>query len=285
MIVQPCTDFNLTEHSSITHSSVTGGATVTLGASSSNGSWSEVLHPTYDTYGIRVSVQNTFASGVATNSTFDIGVDPSGGTSYTTVIENVLCGYAPAVKLLARNYFFPMFFPAGSSIAIRGRRSPGSTQNATFLVTGYQQPSNPAMSWIGRTSETFGYTSGCLGTGWTATSGSNTPTSWVSLGTTTKALNYWVLSASVNSAAYNGVNSFKCDVAYSLDGGTTFVPVLGAVELHLVNTSEQAWNPMHPQFVSYVDVPVGAVMYARSRCWAVNTLNNAISATLIGIGG
>lgn len=278
--------FNKIEMVGLSSFSAIPGVSITPGTSSANGSWTSWATPADDVYGIWVNISGGATSGVAKNQTIDIGVDASGGTSYTVVLQDFLCGYVQSSATTSvqygRQYYFPLRVNAGARIGIRARGS--HTTAGTIAVWGRLmcQPSNPELVHSYARAETLGYTSNTLGTAFTTSSGSASPDSWTQLGTTGFNWKQCVLTIQTNSAAYNGANVFFPEVAYG--DGTNFTQVLYDVFGGPIFNTEAASQPLWPTPLCVCNIPAGQDIYIRSKCAVVNTLNTGYSAVVAGFG-
>lgn len=257
------------------------GVTVTPGVSSANGSWAAWATPANDVYGIYINVNSGAVSATAKNHTIDIGVDPAGGTSYTVLMQDLICGNTSAADIFtqSRTYYFPLYIKGGSSIAIRARGS--HTTAGTIKVYGrlYCRPSNPAALWAGTYCETIGYTSGTLGT--TVVRVVLNKGSWTSLGTTTKNLKYFQVSGQTDNSVQNVGPAFV-DLAYG--DGTNFTIILSDVPAGGPwTTTEIEIQHLHVTSMCYANVPAGSTLYARAT--AITALTSGFNVVAVGIGG
>lgn len=257
----------------------TPGVSVTPGVSSVNGAWTAWATPTDDVYGIYLGINGGAVATTAKNATFDIGIDPSGGTSYTVLMQNVLCGsITVAGWIFGKSFYFPLYIKAGTSIAIRAATSHTAASAIRFYGQLACKPSNPAAIWAGSYCETIGYTSGCLGTAWTQ--GTTTAKSaWSALGTTTRPLKYWQLSCGWNNTVYTPMGSWV-DIGY---GDATNPTILFTDFWTGTASVAEEMMPSCPPLNAFADVPAGTTMYIRSSIWGTAVTGN--NAVLIGIGG
>jgi hypothetical protein len=113
---------------------------------------------TSDVWAIAINFNSNARSGEIGNTLVDIGIDTTAGTSYTAIINNLsACHAAPYnVGLQGIWYYFPLFIPAGSSIAARA--SVDSTNLLAFrsFIQLYGKPRHPEAHRVGRRVETIG---------------------------------------------------------------------------------------------------------------------------------
>lgn len=196
-------------------------------------SWQEVISDaavTTTCHGVFVEVSKTATGGANTAAVLDIGVDTAGGTSYSTVISDLLVGFADDPNANTGNggvqqYFIPLEIPSGSAVAIRGQTNGGAALSASVRVSLFGAATGP---FSGATCTTYGIS----GTNGTAVTPGNDSTwgSWTSIGSTTAAdlqaisLGVQFGSSTVNRNAYQlqiGVSSAAISPIYDVKGSTT----------------------------------------------------------------
>jgi hypothetical protein len=186
------------------------GTTITSGAQPSYGSWTNIIAAasvTTDIYGIAICINNAFLSANSRQYLVDIGVDTSGGTSYSVKIPQLLGGNAGPCGTNVRPtggiwYYFPLFIKAGSSIAARATGSTSGSFSVQVFI--YGKPRYPeavkAGSYVTAIGAVTSTSSGTSVTPGTARSdGSYTPGTYIILGTTTKPYWWWQAGYSCTS--------------------------------------------------------------------------------------
>ena len=134
------------------------GPTVTPGATNSKGSWSDLMGGTVtdDAFGIRLE----FGNGAGGKDALaDIGIDTSGGTSYSVLIPNLICGDANVIGSIdsfGHVYYFPLFMPAGSRLGIRAQQSISPAVSFQCRAKLLQKPSLPEEVKCGSFVDTVG---------------------------------------------------------------------------------------------------------------------------------
>lgn len=266
-------------------STVRPAALSTLGvavtpAVGSKGSWVQTASAANmgrDAVGITVSVSSGTTSATVRAIALDIGVDPAGGTAYTTVISNVLCGNATGSGAAGGySLYFPIRINAGSTVAVRAQGT--TTATTTVLVTFSQGESCPGTVWSGSFSETIGTMSGALGVSYTP--GNVAKGSWALLGTTTRNLKYWQASAQLNNTVV-AANFQYIDLAYG--DGTTYVPIFNDLVVSFPTANEDAAQFLFPTCQHFCDVPAGSNIYIRAA--STSAPATGYNALAIGIGG
>lgn len=165
---------------------LTGNATInTVGA------WASCISAlAEDVYGVLITFTDNNSSTVARSAVNDIGVDPAGGTSFATVISDLISSQAGGAALGGVSYYFPLFIKAGSSI---GARTTQNVANATcrVMIRVFGKPSRPDLIQWGTKVHTLG-TKASGSTGQALTAGnSNAESAYISLGSPTKPCWWW----------------------------------------------------------------------------------------------
>lgn len=251
---------------------------------SGNGSYGSWVTPTsalrtQDCFGVLLHCASagTNWSGVNRPIWLDLGIDYSGGTSYTPLIEKIQIGNPLPANLNGYRFYFPIFIPVTAAIAFRAQMAGGTTG---VLVAAHfaMSPNGLQQDWCGTYAETIGATSASLGT--TFTPGNNSKGSWASLGTTTTNLKYFQLGCHVNNATTNGEVCYL-DLAYG--DGTNYTPIIENQQFATIGTGELYGMHLMPPEACYADVPAGSTLYVRGAC--SNSPDSGYHATAYGIGG
>jgi hypothetical protein len=259
--------------------------TAVSGNASANveGAWTQIASSAniaQNCYWIEMVIHSSNSSANAANCLYDIGVDPAGGTSYTAIINNIIGGQSPGVTLAGgpKQYSFPFFIKAGSSVAVRVQSSLAAHGNTRVAARFYGQPTNPLACPVGAFSQTFGTITNSSGP--TVTPGNAADGTYVDLGSVTKALWWFQIGHQINNATVTaeytyvetawGDGSNKHVMHKYIHGGTT------------AEVSNFLSNPNHSA-ASFMPVPAGANLYCRMRC--NNAPDTGYNVTMIGIGG
>jgi len=267
-----------------TNPSTTPGTSVTPGASNAEGSWTQVASSSnisQDCYWLAIRVSEGSTSGQIKSQLLDIGVDPAGGTSYTAVISDIVCGasFATSNRQDGHQFLFPIFIKSGSSVAVRIQGSNGTAGTVLVAVKFYGQPSNPEKCPMGMFSETIGSIASSAGVSFTP--GNAADGSWTSLGTTSKNLWWWQICYQISNSTIT-VEQTYIELAYG--DGSNKVSIMRA--MHMGSTVEECGFtfPYNLNFIeAYCPVPAGATIYIRGRC--VNAPDTGYNAVAVGIGG
>lgn len=253
----------------------TTGAAVTPGTGA-YGSYASILTATNDSYGILICINANNGSAASRETVTKIGIDASGGTSYTDTITGLLSGGAVNYNSNGSGiwYYFPLFITAGSQIAAAGYGT---------VATGYrvaaslmEKPVNPSMIRKGSFVETLGQ-SGTAGT--SVTSGTASEGSWTLIGSTTHRCWWWQAGVQVASSDTSwGANILYLDVAA---GDATNKDVILADIPVITSTAETMSNPPITAGSEW-DVPAGTNIYARLQN---SGTNDTYTVVVYGCGG
>lgn len=260
-------DFNLViDSQSGVRPATNYGTSITPG-NNAYGSYTQVLSATSDdAYGILINFNSIGVNTTATDCIATVGIDTSGGTSYLDWIVDLLCSCAMAYTAGPNGveYYFPLFIPAGSSLAVKmsmnNATPPGS--NRCFMRL-YCQPSRPELLRVGSQVRTYGSVpaSSC---GTAVTSGTTSEGTYVSLGTIAAGDNpwYWQVGLGLNNAAVATLDTHHVDLAVGQSGAKK-TSVLD--QQFTVTTAEQI-GVMPNRGDGYSVGASGEIVYARCQC-------------------
>lgn len=275
--------FNFTYDNFGANPSATPGTSVTPGASNVEGSWTQVASSAniaQNIYAFYLRISDGATASAQKDHLLDIGVDPAGGTSYTAVISNIVCGSSgPITAAGGFEFIFPLFIKAGSSVAVRIQGSNATAGTVRVGVKFYGLPSRPEAVPVGYFSETIGTITNSQGVSFTP--GNAADGSWVSLGTTVLPLWWWQLAFQVSNATITAEYT-TIELAYG-DGSNKHII---CERMHQGTTSEQIGCVLNPNLFlweAFCPVPAGATLYVRGRC--NNAPDTGYNAVAIGIGG
>lgn len=263
----------------------TPGTSVTPGISNAEGSWTEIMSDTSlteDIYGFLLRVSDNAVATPTTGKNFllDIGTDPAGGTSYSAIISNIVCGSAgPITAAGGHTFFFPMFIKAGTAIAARIQGSHGTATASRVGIKLYGKRSSPESFPVGTFAETIGTITNSNGVSFTP--GNAADGTWTSLGTTTNPLWWWQIGYQIDNGTITAEYTY-IDIAYG-DGSNKHII---CSRMHQGTTSEQIGSVLNTQLnfmEAYCPVPAGSTIYIRGRC--LNAPDTGYNGVAIGIGG
>lgn len=257
----------------------TFGTSVIPGASNAEGSWTQLLTAlANEAAGFVLTVHSGATSAAIKSHLLDIGIDPAGGTSYTAIVNNIVCGRAGAVTNTGsgRRWAFPLRLPAGATVAARIQGSNATAGTVRVGIRSFGQPAAPFLP-RGTFSETIGTITNSSGVAFTP--GNAADGTWVSLGTTANPLWWWQMGYQIDNATITaeytyielafGDASNKHIIQRTLHGGTTG------------ETCGEIYSPMTP-WECYCPVPAGNNIYVRGRC--NNAADTGYNAVAIGVG-
>lgn len=259
------------------------GTSVIPGASNVEGSWTQIASSAniaQDCYWIELRVFLGATSAQAKNHLLDIGVDPAGGSSYTAIISNLQVGASASISQAGiREFVFPFFIKASSSVAVRIQGSNGTAGTVRVAAKFFGQPSNPAVCPVGAISQTFGTITNSNGQSFTP--GNVADGSWADLGSLSQPLWWWQMGHGIDNSVLT-VEYTYIEVAYG-DGSNkdTIFKVM-----HAGTNGETIGLGMQSHLLAcaaYKPVPAGANIYIRGRCDSAP--DASYHATVIGIGG
>lgn len=263
-----------------TDPSATPGTSVTPGASNAEGSWTQLLTAlTNEAAALHVTVGNGATAGASKPHLLDIGIDPAGGTSYTALISNIICGNTHATIGQRKMFYFPIRVPAGATVAARIQGANATAGTVSVAIRAYGFPSAPHTIPVGSFSETIGTITNSNGVSFTP--GNAADGSWTSLGTTTNPLWWWQVAYQIDNATQTAEYTY-IDLAYG-DGSNKHI--IQRV-LHAGSANEAHGLMIDPSlswFGGYSPVPAGATLYVRGR--TNNAPDTGYNAVAVGIGG
>lgn len=267
---------------------LTPGTLVAPGNSNSEGNWVEIIsdaNVTFDVWEIHVWVTGTDASGVARRCLLDIGADPAGGTSYTAIVSDLLCGGRSATLIVNDDntaYFrIPIFIKSGSAIAARMQTSVASdTGNERVAMSIFGNPTRPEIVPLGQFTETIGLSgANSDGTDINFPGVANTWSSWTSLGTTSKTMWYWQIMTQNNETT---MTNDPCLAQLSYGDVTNKVIIIPHYRYLQTNTESVRPASDHKSW-NYHVVPGGSELFCRVMREQTSTTGGGYAA--LGVGG
>lgn len=195
----------------------------------------------YDCFWVTICINNIGVSGGGKDAICTIGIDPTGGTSYTDWIPNLLCGQAAShLQVLGGCWYsFPLFVKAGSRIGAKlaCNVASGAAGNVAIWLDG--QPRNPLVWDVGyRGVEAIGVTT-ASSSGTVITPGTTSQGAWTSLGTSANNCKYWNIGVGINDGSVSDFN-------YSVDVG-----IGDATNKHLIVNQATAFSLASPDTMSF----------------------------------
>jgi len=236
-----------------------------------------------DTYGLLIGINTNSANNTSSRSVINIGVDFTGGTSFTTLIPNLVAGGAPSyiTEGTAQYYYFPVFLPSGSAVAVQAYSSTATAFRV--FVQRYLRPMNPSAMRIATYAESIGEST-YEGTNFTPSTTAANGT-WTLMGTTVRDLWWWQVGVqgTASDTSYAGNTTILVDVGVG-DGtvaGTEII--LKDVVIRQGNAAE-SFNNIPLMGGCEYDVPAGSSIYIRGQNSGANETGN-YNAVVIAAGG
>jgi hypothetical protein len=257
------------------------GTSVIPGASNAEGSWTQVAsaaNVAQDIYGLWIRVSDGVTGSQAKPHLLDIGIDPAGGTAYVQEIANICCGNSSvAGNGGGHEFYFPYFIKAGSSVAVRIQGANATAGTVRVQIKLYGFPTRPELVPKGSFSETIGTITNSNGVSFTP--GTSADGTWVSLGTTAKAMWWWQIAYQLDNATVTNEQTY-IDLAH---GDATNKHIIQRI-MHSGLTTEDIRSLIHTNLIEgYCEVPAGAEMWVRGR--ANSAPDTGYNAVAVGIGG
>lgn len=184
------------------------------GALNVKGAWTTILSALeFDAYAIRIRFNASATGGTAKSLLTDVGTDPAGGVVFSVVIPDLISGPSGTWLLgLVYDYYFPLFIPAGSSVACRSQTN-AAAGGANFVVMDvYGRPRDVSQLRVGTRVESYGIVSAGSSRGTIITPGTVAEGAYVTLGTTTLPVWWFQAGFSIIDGSMNG-DVYHLDVA------------------------------------------------------------------------
>lgn len=257
------------------------GATVTPG-NNAFGSWVQLMNSAAvarDVFAILINVNSIAVSATAKDALVDIGVDPAGGTSYSTVIPELLASCASPYNVGAGGiwYLFPLWIRAGSSIAARASVNNATVGTARVNCRVFGSPRDQRLIKVGTRVEAIG-TNTAASAGTSITSGTTSDGSWTSLGSTSRDAWWWQLGMGVNDTTMTA-RAYHADVAVG-NASNKDIVIENAM---IATTSSEQLNNAPLTFDSGKIAPAGTSVYGRLQC--SGTADASLSMAAYALGG
>lgn len=229
----------------------------------------------FDAHYLVLSMNHFFLSGAACHVLLDVMLDPAGGTSWATFIDDLVCGFTAADTasyMATQWYHFPIFIKAGTSIGLRARCSHSVTINlGTVGMNVFGNPSRPEMWWCGQKAESLGINAATSKGTNVVPGSSGTFGSWASMGTST---------ARYGAVQYglNGVDSSTSALAYHFQIGHGSTEFPGAPMVHSAMGTTETNALCGNVGPIFCDEPAGTIWQMRATCGSggPETFNAAI---------
>ena len=266
-------------NTSATRISSSWGTGVTPGVAPSFGSWATLISGSSvpsDIYEVGIMVHAGSTSATTRNVLMDIGIDPGGGTSFTTIIPYLLCGHAGQHNSGAPIFYrFPLYIPAGASI---GARAMGTAATAFYVsLTALGKPSNPDAICCGTKVVSFGETTASA-TGTTVTAGTTSEGAWTQLGSALTVPLWWWQTGLTATDTTMTAQGYTLDLGIG-DSSNKQIALLDVFVSF--TASESIFNACAVQNGA-LQAAVGGLVYGRVQC--AGAADSELSMMAWGLG-
>jgi hypothetical protein len=254
------------------------GAVITPGTAGTKGAWAQVFtgaQVSTEIFGIRIFINNNSTSATTRNALVDIGIDPAGGTAYSVVIPDLIGGHAAPTTIGGIHYYFPLYIPAGASVAVRAVGTVATTFNVALTVFG--KPHRPDGVLAGTKVVAFGATL-ATATGTTVTAGTTSDGAWTQLGSATTFPIWWWQCGMTCVDTTMTANAHTMDISAGDATNKNLV-----LENALANFTAAEQSTMLPAVIPAFDrTQTGALVYGRIQC--SGNADSALSMIAYGLG-
>lgn len=260
------------------------GATITPNTTVNTfGAWVQLASAAnipYDVYGVQLCFNNAATSNSNRLILANIGVDNAGGTNYLTIIPNLMASKAYPYTTAPNGiwYYFPLYIPAGSSIAVQATSSVTTTFNCSAYF--YGLPRRPEAVRAGSYVDVYGLNT-TTRQGTSVTMGTTAEGAWsASLGTTTRSTWWWQMGVSMDTTAINAA-IVHCDLAAGASTTAGDYKLLMENQNWISSSTEQVGNLPLTQNC-FNNVAAGQNIYGRAQ---TSGTANVMSMIAYGLGG
>lgn len=244
-----------------------------------------VLTATYEGYGLWININAVGVSTLAKDLLITLGMDPTGGTTYTTWEIIDLSGSAATGTAGSTGagsggcwYYFPVRVPIGANFAVKATTNNATVGTVRVAIGTAIQPTHPELLRMGSFVTTFGNTP-ASSSGTAITPGTVSDGAWTQLGANlTKSYWYFEFGFCINNGNVTN-NAYSVDVG--LGDGTNNKPAINNAYVNLLNT-EVVTKPLSGQ--GWVDGAIGDGVWARLQC-GPNAADTGHSVIAYGVGG
>ncbi len=276
MLMVPAFYFaNQVDNNTGTPPAVNVGTNFTANANNADGTAVSVLSAlAFDVHYLIIGIGGLSATSANGQALLDVLYDPAGGTAWSSLIDDLVCGFtlvpSAGVNTIQQFYHFPIYIKSGTSLGVQAR-----TLHTSNIATGrvvmfaYGNPSNPGMWWCGQKVESLGINAS-TSSGTDVTPGNAVFSSWATIGTSTA--NYGSVQFGLNgSDATSATLGVYWQIGYDstqLPGSPTFYNSTGTTEV----SSKVGFGQ-----IIWCNIVSGTIMQARAIAnGAAETYNVAI---------
>lgn len=213
------------------------------------------------------------AAAANNNATLvDILIDPAGGTSWASLIDDLVCGgdSTTAVTRGYTGYSFPIWIPAGASVGLRARTARSSALSGRAMAWAYGEPRRPELWWCGQGVESLGINA-ASSKGTTHTPGVvGAYSAWATIGTSTRRYGALQFGINVTDAIQNSAGYY-----WQMGVGGAQLP--GSPTLYNVNDTNEVIARYGFGQPLFCDLPAGTALQCRAQCSSGTTEDHDVA--------
>lgn len=238
---------------------------------------------TFDCLDLTVVVNNVFISTNARDCIVSLGIDPAGGTSYTSIAD-LVCGPASGYQfgsdgMIGTAFRFPLWLRSGTSIGVAASVNSSLLFNLNAFCKVRGLPSMPHALWVGSYIDQYGV-SVATSAGTAFTPGGVSEGVYTQIGTLSRPAYAFEFGMGVNDATMSQSN-LDVDVAIGATGDTSTANKLIVIPNATVSTSALE-SISKPYAVEYGNGATGAGLYLRAQLGGTIDSNYSVAIYAIG---
>ena len=232
---------------------------------------------TYDCFGIEIIISSGVTVSESRNHLITIGKDDAGGTTYVDWLTHLLAVGPASYQDGGIKYFFPMFIPAGATIAAKASVNNATVRTVRVLCKCYGLPRNPETIRYATIFRTFGETT-ASSSGTAITPGTTSEGAWAQLGSATaENLWWWQIGLGLDNAA---VTTQLLHLDLGAGDATNKRVIMQDVAIY-ISAAESSTTRASTEEASQV-IPVGDLIYGRAQ--GSTTIDTGYSMIAYGVG-
>jgi hypothetical protein len=235
---------------------------------------------TVDCCELTINVNTVGISTAARDCVVSIGLDPAGGTSYTSLVD-LVCGPAHAYSDNGNSggggvwFRFPIWIKSGTSIAAAAAVNSATLTAINVFCRVRGAPSAPESIRVGSYIDQFGVTL-ASSSGTAITQGAASDGAYTQIGTLTRPCWAWEFGYGINDATMSN-NLLEVDIALGTNTNKKIVIPNATVHTSSIETVSKPWA---------LEPGIGATgdnVYARAQ--GNVSVDSANSVAVYGVGG
>lgn len=245
----------------------------------------------HDSYGMLVNLNGYFAGAANRLGAVSIGVDYTGGSTYTEIVSGALMSMSNNWGISGTGagaggitYYFPLFIPSGSQVGMAARGN-SATPPVSASIVYMQKPPNPHTIRRGSFVETLGVSLGngtC--TGITVNAGQPGEGNWTIIGTTQKRT--WHIQAGVQLSGDTTMNPAVLFLDIGVGDGSIERTNVVASNIYVATTGTEQFTIVPNLIGVECNIAPGSSIWARLHNSIANTDNaGAYQVVVYATGG